>query len=72
MLGDYPSFAGVIGLALGFSLGAFYGRSLALKEGWRKLEARLRVLNDSHSISVKTADGAALTLEEFVEELKKA
>lgn len=70
MLGDF-SFAGPIGLALGFSLGVFYGRAFAFREFWRKLDLRLRALNDSHKISVKSTDGGPLTLEEFLGELKK-
>jgi hypothetical protein len=64
-------FAGAIGLSLGFSLGAIYGRSRALAGFWRRIDARMRELNASHRITIKTRDGADLTLEDFVAELKR-
>lgn len=70
MFGDIP-FAGAVGVGLGFSLGVIYGRSMALAQFWRRLEARLRQLNDSHRISVETTPGQPLTLEEFLAVLKQ-
>lgn len=64
-------FAGALGIALGFSLGVVYGRSSATLKFWQRLEARLRELNDVYRIGVKKQDGTELTLEAFVEELKR-